>query len=79
MRHVVMEVKQMAFKSERKPFKIGNSRGIILPTSWCRYYTNRIDSVTIIEDQVLIIAPVGLEGKAQAMIDRYNEGGNGNG
>jgi len=68
----------MAFRVERKPFKIGNSRAIILPTSWCRFYMSRIDSVTIIEDQVLVIAPIGLERKALEMVEQYQHSKGGN-
>jgi len=61
----------------RKSFKIGKSRGVILPPSWCSYFGDRVKSVTILEDGILLIAPTGLEEKAQAMIDQYqqNKGG----
>jgi hypothetical protein len=72
----------MSFKIARKAFKIGGSRAVMLPASWYAYYGERARSLTIYEDGVLIIAPVGLERKAEAMIEQYqskNEGGNGNG
>jgi hypothetical protein len=40
----------MAFMMQRKPFKIANSRALVLPISWCNFYRNRIDKVTVIED-----------------------------
>ena len=70
----------MTLKVIRKPFKIGTSRALILPTHWCNYYAGRIDKVTIIEDGVLVVAPRGLEERAQRMIEqvennRNNKGG----
>jgi hypothetical protein len=71
----------MAFKVQRKTFRLGTSRAIVLPSSWCNYYSDRLDKVIILEDGVLVIAPAGLEEKAQAMIDQYqnNKGGNSDG
>jgi hypothetical protein len=63
----------MAFMMQRKPFKIANSRALVLPISWCNFYRNRIDKVTVIEDEILLVVPAGLEGKAQAMINKVKE------
>jgi len=54
----------MAFKVQRRIIRLGTSRAIILPSSWCNYYAGKLDRVVILEDQVLVIAPAGLEGKA---------------
>jgi hypothetical protein len=60
----------MAFKIERKPFHIGASQAITLPSAWCSYYADRIDLITILGSEVLILAPKGLENVAQSMIER---------
>ena len=60
----------MGFKITRKPFRIGASQAITLPSAWCAYYQGKIDLITIIGDQVLILAPKGLENAAQAMIEQ---------
>jgi hypothetical protein len=60
----------MAFKIERKPFHIGASQAITLPVGWCNFYADRIDLITILGSEVLILAPKGLENVAQSMIER---------
>jgi len=60
----------MGFKIERKPFRIGSSYAITLPLGWCRYYGERIETLTIIGHTVLILAPKGLEDLAQTMIEQ---------
>jgi len=60
----------MAFKLVRKPFKVGTSVALTLPPDWCRYYSEQLRSVTILGNGVLIIAPEGLESKAQEIFDR---------
>ena len=59
----------MAFKIERKPFHIGSSQAITLPAGWCNYYDGRIDLITIVGSEVLVLAPKGLENVAQTMIE----------
>jgi len=58
---------------KRRTYRIGASRVVTLPLAWCNYYRDRIDTVTIIEDGVLILAPQGLEERAQRMIKQLEE------
>ncbi len=69
----------MSFVLTRKSFKIGASIGVTLPASWCRYYGNRIDSLTIFGDEVLVLAPTGLEGQARRLLQGLNREGVSNG
>ena len=55
-------------KLVRKPFKIGQTKALILPVSWRRYYGSRLDTVTIYENGLLIIAPQGLEAQAEKLM-----------
>ena len=59
----------MAFKIERKSFRIGASRAITLPSAWCNYYDGRIDTITVLGSEVLILAPKGQENAAQSMLE----------
>jgi len=52
----------------RRTYKIGASRGITLPATWCHYYHDRIATVTLIGEDVLILAPKGLEEKAERLM-----------
>ncbi len=54
----------MGFKITRKPFRIGASQAITLPHGWCAYYGERISTLTILGDTLLVIAPEGLEKQA---------------
>jgi len=60
----------MGFKIERKPFKIGSSMAVTLPPAWCAYYGDRIGTLTLVGNTVLILAPQGLEVQAQKMIEQ---------
>ena len=64
----------MAFKIARKPFRIGASQAITLPSAWCNYYADRIDLITIVGSEILVLAPKGLENTAQAIIERLEQG-----
>ncbi len=59
----------MSFMTKRKTFKIGQSRCVTLPPGWCTFYGDRIKTVTILGHNVLILAPEGLEGIAQKLIE----------
>ena len=59
----------MSFKTVRKTFRIGQSRCVTLPPAWCTFYGDRIKTVTILGHNVLILAPEGLEGIAQKLIE----------
>jgi len=58
----------MSYKIKRKPFKLGTSWAITLPPGWCRYYGDRISTVTVVGHALLIIAPKGLEEHALRII-----------
>ena len=65
----------MTIKLQRKSFKIGASHAVTLPASWCEYYGDRIDTLTIFGSSVLILAPKGLENVAQSLARGIEEGG----
>jgi hypothetical protein len=46
---------------------------VTLPFAWCQYYGNRIDTLTIFGDRLLIIAPKGLEEQAAKLIQHMEE------
>ena len=58
----------MGFKAHRKTFRIGSSHAVTLPASWCQYYSGRIETLTVIGGDLLILAPKGLEGKAERLM-----------
>ncbi len=58
----------MGLKVSRKTFKIGASHAVTLPANWCRYCHDRIATVTLIGEDVLILAPEGLEDKAEKLM-----------
>ena len=59
----------MAFKVTRKPSRDTNGkRSLALPKAWCDYFGERIDRVTVVGQNVLIIAPQGLEERALKLI-----------
>ena len=58
----------MAIKLVRKPYKIGASRGLIIPGAWVNYYGERAEKLTIFGSTLLIIAPKGLEGLAEKIV-----------
>lgn len=59
----------MGFRVKRRTFKIGQSIAVTLPLSWCRYYSDRIETVTMVGDGILILAPTGLEETALRIIE----------
>lgn len=59
----------MGFKILRKPFHIGKSQAVTLPVGWCQFYGKRIDKVTILGNSLLVIAPEGLEDRAQKLVE----------
>ena len=65
----------MSYKMERKPFKIGTSWAITLPQGWCRYYGDRISTVTMVGHALLIIAPKGLEEHALRIVKEEENAG----
>ncbi len=58
----------MGLKVTRRTFKIGKSHAVTLPASWCRYYDGRIETLTLIGEDILILAPEGLEDKAERLM-----------
>lgn len=58
----------MGFTLQRKTFKIGSSHAVTLPAGWCQYYSGRIDTLTVIGGDLLILAPKGLEEKAERLM-----------
>jgi virulence-associated protein VagC len=59
----------MAIRLTRRPFKIGTSQAISLPLDWFRFYADRLSTVTIVGDDILLLVPVGFENKAQRILD----------
>lgn len=62
----------MGFTLTRKSFRIGASTAVTLPADWCRYYGERINSLTMFGDEVLILAPAGLEDQAKRLLQGIN-------
>ena len=59
----------MDSKMVRKPFKIGVSRALTIPTTWRKFET-----VTVYEDRgLLIIAPPGLEDRAEKLMQSFED------
>jgi len=58
----------MGVKASRRTFRIGKSHAVTLPASWCRFYSDRIATVTLIVEDILMVAPQGLEGKAEELM-----------
>lgn len=54
----------MGIKVQRATHRQGASRSLSLLVSWCRYYGQRVDRVTIVGDCLLIVAPEGFEDEA---------------
>ena len=55
----------MGIRVKRKLFRTGKSSAVTLPSGWVAYYGNRVDEVTIIGSDLLVIAPAGLERRAE--------------
>lgn len=56
----------MGIRVTRKTFKAGgDSRAVVLPSGWVKYYGDKISEVTIIGNDLLVIAPAGLEHRAE--------------
>ena len=60
----------MGIRIKRKVFRLtsGKTRGITLPSAWLSYLGSNVDTVTIIGNDLLVIAPPGLEKKAEEMV-----------
>ena len=60
----------MGIRVKRKVFRLcsGKARGITLPAAWLSYLGSDVSTVTIIGNDVLVIAPPGLEKKAEEMV-----------
>ena len=63
----------MGFRVQRKTFRIGSSQAVTLPASWCRYYADRITTLTMVGNGVLVLAPKGLESMAQKIIEEVEK------
>ena len=59
----------MGFKITRKPFRIGASQAITLPHGWCSFYGDRIRTLTILGNTLLVIAPQGMEKQAEELAE----------
>ena len=65
----------MAFRVVRKPSHDSNGkRSLALPKPWCDYFGDRIDRVTVVGQNVLIIAPQGYEERALKLIEEDHDG-----
>ncbi len=55
---------------KRKVFRLtsGKARGITLPSAWLSYLGSDVSTVTIIGTDLLVIAPLGLEKKAEELV-----------
>jgi hypothetical protein len=62
----------MGIRVKRKVFRLGSgkARGITLPAAWLSYLGSDVDTVTIIGSDLLVIAPPGLEKKAESIVSR---------
>jgi hypothetical protein len=58
----------MGIKVIRKPFHIGSSTAVTLPQGWCNYYRERIATLTILGNQLLILVPKGFESQADKLM-----------
>lgn len=58
----------MGLKLKRKLLRMGQSYAITLPPAWVNYHGARADEVTIIGNDVLVIAPAGYEQQAENII-----------
>lgn len=65
----------MSFKVARKPFRIGTSLAVTLPPAWVNYYRDKLATVTILGGDILLLAPMGMEAKAQEILDEVEEHG----
>jgi len=64
----------MGYKEKRKLIKVGDSsRAVILPKPWLDYHGKNAEELTLIGDAILIIAPKGLEKKAQEILDKASK------
>ena len=56
----------MGLRVKRKTFKAGgDSRAVVLPSGWIKYYGDKVSEVTIIGNDLLVIAPAGFEKRAE--------------
>jgi hypothetical protein len=60
----------MGIRVKRKVFRLGGNkaRGITLPAAWLSYLGSEVDMVTIIGSDLLVVAPPGLEKKAEELV-----------
>jgi len=60
----------MGIRVNRKIFRFSNgrARGITLPAAWISYLGPEVNRVTIIGSDLLVIAPPGLEEKAERVV-----------
>ena len=60
----------MAYRQKRKIIGVGgNSKGITLPKPWLDFLGPDVHTVTLFGNDVLIVAPPGLEWKAKKMLE----------
>jgi len=43
-------------------------RSLTLPKAWCEYFADRLETVTVVGQNILIVAPEGLEERALKLI-----------
>lgn len=68
-------------KMKRRLLKIGYSRAITLPPAWVAIHGEENEKVTVLGQDILIIAPAGLEQRAEQMfldMECYREAVTGN-
>jgi len=63
----------MTIRIERRPFRIGSSTLITLPVGWRDSRGKKVEKVTLIGDDVLILAPAGMEETAQKILDEIRK------
>lgn len=59
----------MGFQEKRRLIRVGDtSRAVIVPKSWADYHGEDVDEVTLLGDNILIVAPRGQEEKAKQVL-----------
>lgn len=63
----------MSFMTKRRTFRVGQSRCVTLPPGWCAFYGDRINTITVLGHDVLMLAPRGLEDIAQRLVEEVEQ------
>ena len=60
----------MGYKEKRRTIRVGEtSKAVILPKPWLDYHGENAQTLTLLGDAILIIAPKGYEEKAQKILE----------